>query len=197
MRPINLEITEVVEEGDGIKTLLFDRSFDVSAGEFGMFWVRGVDEIPMSLSYSNGITVRGVGETTDAMLEMEKGDEMGMRGPYGSTFDVPEDGEMVIVGGGTGMAPVALLTEEAARNGVEVTTLIGAKTADELVFEERLSEVANANVEVATEDGTKGHEGFVTELLDGYENADYIASCGPEPMMAKVLERYDARPADV
>jgi len=181
VRPVNLEIAERVEEGEGVATLYFDRSFDVSPGEFGMFWVRGVDEIPMSFAYENGITVRGVGEATEAMMTMREGDEMGVRGPFGTPFDIPDD-DVVIVGGGTGMAPVALLTEAAASNGAEVTTLIGAATAGELVFEDRLSSVAD--VRVATEDGSAGYEGLV-------------ASCGPELMMSAVLDRFDDRPEDV
>lgn len=195
MRPVDLEVTGVEDEGGGIRTLRFDREFDVSAGEFGMFWVYGVDEIPMSLSYSDGITVRGVGGTTNAMMEMQVGDTLGVRGPFGSTFDVPGTGDLVVVGGGTGMAPVALLTEEAAAQGMDVTTLIGAGTADELVFEDRLSRVAD--VRVATEDGSRGYGGLVTELLDGYGDADHVAACGPEPMMAAVLDRYSDRPGDV
>jgi len=200
VRPINIEVVERVEEGDGVATFHFDRSFDVSPGEFGMFWVRGVDEIPMSFAYPDGITVRGVGEATDAMMEMREGDEMGVRGPFGTPFEVPDEGEdVVIVGGGTGMAPVALLTEAAAAEGADVTTLIGAATADELVFEERLSSVAD--VRVATEDGTAGYEGLVTGLLDEVVEEDgepaHVASCGPELMMSAVLDRFDERPEDV
>ena len=198
MRPINLEITERIEEGEGVATLYFDREFDVSPGEFGMFWVHGVDEIPMSFAYDNGVTVRGVGEATDAMMEMREGDEMGVRGPFGTPFDVPDD-DIVIVGGGTGMAPVALLTEAAANAGAEVTTLIGAATSGELVFEDRLA--PHADVRVATEDGSAGYEGLVTGLLDEVieekgEPAN-VASCGPELMMSAVLDRFDERPGDV
>jgi dihydroorotate dehydrogenase electron transfer subunit len=197
LRPINLEVTERVEEGDGVATLYFDRSFDVSPGEFGMFWVRGVDEIPMSFAYENGVTVRGVGEATDAMMEMREGDEMGVRGPFGTPFDVPDE-DIVIVGGGTGMAPVALLTEAASAKGAEVMTLIGAATADELVFENRLA--PHADVRVATEDGSAGHEGLVTELLDKVIEEkgapSNVASCGPELMMSAVLDRFDERPED-
>lgn len=198
MRPITLEVTDRVKEGDGIATLRFDRSFDVSPGEFGMFWVHGVDEIPMSFAYDDGVTVRGVGEATDAMLSLREGDTFGVRGPFGTPFDVPDD-DVVIVGGGTGMAPVALLTEAASANGADVTTLIGAGTADELVFEERLSRVAD--VRVATEDGSAGYEGLVTGLLDDVIDdkgaPSNVASCGPEPMMSAVLDRFDDRPGDV
>jgi len=198
MRPINLEVTERVREGNGVVTLFFDHEFDVSPGEFGMFWVRGVDEIPMSFAYSNGVTVRGVGETTDAMVSMTEGDEMGVRGGFGEPFDVPDD-EVIILGGGTGMAPVALLTETASEKGADVTTLIGAQTAEEVVFEERL--LPHADVRVATEDGTAGYEGLITGLLDEVikqkgEPAN-VASCGPEPMMSAVLDRFDGRPEDV
>ena len=200
MRPIPLEVTERVEEGDGIVTLHFDRTFDVSPGEFGMFWVHGVDEIPMSFAYDDGITVRGVGEATNAMLSLSEGDTFGVRGPFGTPFNVPDsDEDIVIVGGGTGMAPVALLTEAAAASGADVTTLIGAATADEIVFGDRLSKVAD--VRVSTEDGSAGYEGLVTELLDDVieEKGEpaQVASCGPELMMSAVLDRFDDRPSDV
>ncbi len=198
MRPIQVEVTEVEREGDGIATIRWDREFDVSAGEFGMFWVHGVDEVPMSYSYSDGITVRAVGDATEAMMDLEPGDLLGVRGPYGSTFDVPEE-EVVVVGGGTGMAPVAMLTEEAAAAGADVTTLIGAASADEVVFRDRLSEVAD--VRVATEDGSMGFEGLVTELLDDVVDEkgepSEAAACGPEPMMAAVLDRFSGRREDV
>ena len=97
------------------------------------------------------------------------------------------------------MAPVALLTEAAASKGADVTTLIGAATAGELVFENRLSSVAD--VRVATEDGTAGYEGLVTELLDEVIDEKgmptNVASCGPELMMSAVLDRFDGRPEDV
>ncbi len=198
MRPIQVEVTEVEREGDGIATVRWDREFDVSAGEFGMFWVHGVDEVPMSFSYPDGITVRAVGDATEAMLELEAGDLLGVRGPFGSTFDVPAD-DVVIVGGGTGMAPVAMLTEEAAAAGADVTTLIGAASSDEVVFDDRLSDVAD--VRVATEDGSQGYEGLVTELLDDVVEEKVepseVAACGPEPMMAAVLERFGDRRGDV
>jgi len=198
MRPINLEITERVREGEGVVTLFFDRDFDVSPGEFGMFWVRGIDEIPMSFAYPDGVTVRGVGEATNAMASMEEGDEMGVRGPFGTSFEVPDE-DVVIVGGGTGMAPVALLTEAASARGADVTTLIGAGTANEVVFEGRLS--SDADVRVATEDGTAGYEGLVTglldEVLDEKGEPANVASCGPEPMMSAVLDMFDDRPEGV
>jgi dihydroorotate dehydrogenase electron transfer subunit len=133
-------------------------------------------------------------------MEMREGDEMGVRGPFGTPFELPEsDEDVVIIGGGTGMAPVALLTEAASTKGVDVTTLIGAATADELVFEDRLA--SHADVRVATEDGSAGHEGLVTGLLDEVieekgEPAN-VASCGPELMMSAVLDRFDERPEDV
>jgi len=145
-----------------------------------MFWIHGVDEIPMSFAYEDGVTVRGVGEATNAMLDLSEGEAFGVRGPFGTPFDVPQN-DIVIVGGGTGMAPVALLTEAAAANGADVTTLIGAATADELVFEDRLDAVAD--VRVATEDGTAGYEGLVTGLLDEVIDEkgapSNVASCGP------------------
>lgn len=198
MRPRRLRVRERVEEGDGIFTLRFDEEFDVVAGEFGMYWVYGVDEIPMSFAYRDGITVRAVGDATEAMSALEEGDHLGMRGPFGTGFDVPDD-DLLVVGGGTGMAPTAMLAEQAAGRGADVTVLVGAATADEVVFDERLADVAD--VRVATEDGSCGHEGLVTELIDDIVDErgepEDVAACGPEPMMAAVLDRFSDRPDDV
>ncbi|MCG7852432.1 MAG: dihydroorotate dehydrogenase electron transfer subunit, partial [Methanosarcinaceae archaeon] len=58
MRPVNALITKIVEESPSIRTFFFDASFDTATpGQFVMVWVRGVDEIPMTLSYKNAITV--------------------------------------------------------------------------------------------------------------------------------------------
>lgn len=214
MRPEVLTVEAVEREGPGVVTLRFDESHDVAPGQFGMWWVPGVDEIPMSYAADDAILVRDVGEATAALCGMEPGDRVGVRGPFGEPFDVPSSDELVVVGGGTGMAPVAVLAETASRAGADVTVLIGAATADQVAYDDRLAAVAD--VGVATEDGTQGHEGLVTDLLDavlvdgdgGGGTGDpavgldavapqHVATCGPEPMMAAVLDRFADRPGDV
>ncbi|HDH01788.1 MAG TPA: hypothetical protein ENH17_01515 [Nitrospirae bacterium] len=87
------------------------------------------------------------------------------------------------------MAPLAPLAEDAIKDGKEVTAIIGAITAKELLFVERL-EKAGARVFVSTDDGTAGHKGFTTDVLQELlqkETFDQCFTCGPEIMMFKVL----------
>lgn len=153
-------------------------------GQFVMLWIPGVDEIPMSLSVigaRQAVTVEAVGEATRALHDMQPGDKIGVRGPYGQGFTLHGTRHLVVAGG-TGAAPLLPFI----RRSDNVTVLLGAQTASKLLFPDEIA--ASANLHVATDDGTRGHHGYVTDLLDGMEQHDAIYTCGPEPMMKKVLE---------
>ncbi len=183
MRPVNAVITKIVDETPTIRTFFFDTSFESIPGQFVMVWIRGVDEIPMALSYENAITVQNVGQATSALFRLGECDSVGIRGPFGNGFDIKK-GNILLVAGGIGCAPLAPLAEKA---GAEVTTLLGAKTKEELLFRERFE--AAGEVRISTDDGSEGKQGYVTQLLDDVENYDQIYCCGPEPMMKKVLDK--------
>ncbi len=186
MKPVNAVILKIVEETPSIRTFFFDVTFEPAPGQFVMVWIRGVDEIPMALSYDNAITVQKVGPATEALFELEKGDSVGIRGPFGNGFDL-KNGPILLIAGGVGAAPLAPLAEKAKMEGIEVTTLLGARTKDELVFMDRFK--AAGNVKIATDDGSAGKHGYVTQLIDGEYSQIY--SCGPEIMMKKVLDAVD------
>jgi len=190
MRPVNATIIETVQESPSTRTFLFDTAFDsATAGQFVMVWIRGVDEIPMTLSYKNAITVQEVGDATSRLFEIGKGDSVGIRGPFGTGFTLPgKDDRILLVAGGVGAAPLAPLAEYAGRAGSEVTTLLGSRNADELVFADRFS--AAGMLHIATDDGSAGRAGFVTDLLGEAELTGYdrIYTCGPEIMMARVFD---------
>jgi dihydroorotate dehydrogenase electron transfer subunit len=187
-------ITEVKKETPSIRTLRFKSEREGRPGQFVMVWIPGVDEVPMSLSYLGrlkGITVNNIGEATDALCKVKKGSRLAIRGPSGTSFDfTPRKIRKVLaVGGGAGMAPIAPAVEEACKKGMDVTAVIGARTASELLFERRMGKCAEVNV--STDDGSRGHHGFATELAAlklKESKADLIITCGPEIMMSKVLE---------
>lgn len=127
--------------------------------------------------------VLGIG--TRAMSLLEPGDACDLVGPLGNGWTVSDRMEHVLfVTGGLGAAPMGMLAEELAGNGVAVTVAAGAPTAERLVARDLFEEVAR-RVEVATDDGTAGRQGFVTlvsqELLEA-EQYDRVYCCGPEPM---------------
>jgi len=186
MKPVDAVIIKVVEETPTIRTFLFDKSFKPEPGQFVMVWIRGVDEIPMALSCDNAITVQKVGPATTSLFELREGDSMGIRGPFGNGFQI-KGSNILLVAGGVGAAPLSPLAEKASLQGLKVTTLLGAKTKEELVFRERFE--AAGKVMVATDDGTAGKHGYVTQLIDGMKDYDQIYCCGPEIMMKKILDK--------
>lgn len=199
------KISETRRESPTVKTFTFQDKLCSKAtpGQFTMVWIPGVDEVPMSLSAigPNGqasITVANVGEATKALHQKRAGETLGIRGPYGNGF-TPAHGNIIIVSGGTGLAPLAPLSEELPKLHSRVTLVAGAKTQNELLFLNRISKVASrgdGKVAFATEDGSYGIKGLATEVAEQLlekERFDMIYTCGPEEMMHKMFtlsEKY-------
>lgn len=179
-------ITHIVRETPSIRTFEFSRRFDAKAGQFCMVWIPGVDEIPMALSAGNAITVQKVGDATGALFSRSEGDVIGIKGPLGNGFS--PKGRVLAVAGGVGAAPLRPLVTY----GQADTFILGARTAEELLYAHELE--GEVDLRIATDDGTRGHHGFVTALLEEADPASYdtICVCGPEMMMKAVLGILDA-----
>ncbi len=196
MRTIT-EVSERIVETPSTVTLRFRYTPAASPGQFVMIWLPGDDELPMSLSYTGepkGVTIKAMGATTRAALSVQKGDLVGIRGPYGNHFDLTPR-RILLVGGGSGTAVLAPAAEAAARAGSTVVAALGATTAAELLFVDRARAFSN-RVEVATDDGTQGHHGYVTDVsqrLLREDSFDAVWTCGPEIMMRKVIAASEAR----
>jgi len=189
------EIVDAKRENCAVKTFTFVDKLCGKAepGQFVMVWIPGVDEIPMSLSAitSEGltsITVHEVGEASIALNQKEKGDQIGIRGPFGNGF-VPAGGNVMIVGGGTGLAPLMPLTEKLAKVADKITVMSGVKCQDNLLFLDRIDNIlseVNSETVFTTEDGSYGIECLVTDQVEQKlmkENFDMVYTCGPEQMM--------------
>ena len=200
------KIREIGRESPTVKTFIFHDKLCSKAepGQFVMVWIPGVDEVPMSLSAigpdeRSSISVAKVGEATQALHQKRTGDILGIRGPYGNSF-TPVSGSTMIVGGGTGMAPLASLTEELAELHVGVAFVMGAKTQDELLFLDRITAVLSkidGKVVAVTEDGSYGMKALATDAAEQLlekKRFDMIYTCGPEEMMYKMFllaERHE------
>ena len=197
MLPLNANIVKIVDETPSTHTFFFDHFFeDAIIGQFVMVWIRGVDEIPMTLSYKNAITVQKVGDATSRLFELKEGDSLGLRGPFGKGFTLPKEGEnILLIAGGVGAAPLAPLAENVFPSCSEVTTILGARNVNELLFMDRF--LQSGQVYITTDDGSAHRCGFVTDVLDEIDVSKYdrIYTCGPEMMMKRVfgiLERKSA-----
>jgi dihydroorotate dehydrogenase electron transfer subunit len=184
-------IKEHLDETPSIKTIRLAGDFEAIAGQFVMVWVPGVDEFPMSLSYTGegfGVTYQVLGDGTKALGNKRPGEKIGIRGPYGKGFAI-HGKRLLAVGGGTGMAPLGLFVEDAVEHKASVTAIVGARTAKELLFESRCRK-AGAEVLITTDDGSTGFKGLATELANeilAKKKFDMVYACGPEKMVVGLL----------
>jgi dihydroorotate dehydrogenase electron transfer subunit len=185
--PVPVTVVRVKQESPSVRTFFFDRPFTFSPGQFVMVWVPGTDEIPMALSSENSITVQNVGDATAALFRVVTGGKLGIRGPFGNGFSQAE--KILAIAGGVGAAPLLPLV----RADCVMTLLLGARTENELLFVDLLDECTD--VLIATDDGSLGQKGFVTQLMDELNLGAYdrIAVCGPEVMMRAVLAKVDEK----
>jgi len=130
------------------------------------------------------IHFRVIGRGTEWFTHLRPGDSVDLLGPLGRPFEVdPRSQHLLLVAGGLGMAGVRMLADEAIRDGRQVTMLFGAASAREVYPSSLLPD--EVEYVVATDDGSLGHHGFVTDLVPTYEAwADQAFACGPAPMLA-------------
>jgi dihydroorotate dehydrogenase electron transfer subunit len=186
-------------ESPTVKTFAFKDKECAKArpGQFLMLWIPGVDEIPLSIldARKDGVVVavKKVGEATRALHDMKPGEIIGVRGPFGNSFTTKK-GKILMVGGGTGTAPLLFLTEMLAPNASSMVFVAGAKTKDELLFMDELKKTSARHkyqLVTTTEDGSCGITGLCTtplEQLLSKEEFDMIYACGPELMLQRVFE---------
>ncbi|MBA3876382.1 MAG: hypothetical protein C0498_05510 [Anaerolinea sp.] len=144
---------------------------------------------PFSINTADGATgtitihFRTVGRGTEWLTHLRPGDTIDMLGPLGRPFEVDaQSRHLLLIAGGLGMAGIRALADEAIRDGRQVTLLFGAASARDVYPTSLLPD--EIEYVVATDDGSVGHRGFVTELVPEYEAwADQAFACGPEPML--------------
>ena len=141
--------------------LTFDRKINIQAGEFVFLWVPGVGEKPFSALSDDPfqLAVIDVGLFTHELMDLAVGTEVYVRGPHGIPVSPAEDAKIMAVAGGTGLAAVYQL----ARDFGDAEVFTGARTAERLYYLEECQQIAE--VHVATDDGSQGFKGVVTELL--------------------------------
>jgi dihydroorotate dehydrogenase electron transfer subunit len=143
-----------------------------------------------------GFLIEVTGRGTAWLARRRPGDTVALFGPLGRGF-VPRPGvhNLLLVAGGIGVAPLVWLADEQTARGRNVTLLLGARDAAHLYPTALLP--PEVEVVLATDDGSAGHHGFVTDLLPAYAAwADQIFACGPMAMfhaMAAVLRRLPYR----
>ena len=177
------------DEARETRTFILDDRLEATPGQFLMVWVPGLDEKPFCIADADPLVlcVRRVGPLSDELFKLQPGDVLRYRGPFGNGFTTTGR-RMLLVGGGYGAAPLGFLCRRARRVGHTATLAVGARTAEDLLVPETARRYAH-QVHVATEDGSRGTRGLVTELAsrlldeDGY---DVVYGCGPNAMLDAV-----------
>jgi dihydroorotate dehydrogenase electron transfer subunit len=190
-------ILDVKTENPTVKTFtIHDRlCAKANPGQFLILWVPGVDEIPLSIQNvaesAVSVTVKMVGDATKHLHGMQHGETVGVRGPFGNSFTETR-GRVLMVGGGTGTAPLLFLAKRLATKAQQLSFVIGAKTKNELLFLKNLDSLCTEeSVLATTEDGGYGIQCLATQPLENLlskQKFDVIYTCGPEAMMRKVFD---------
>jgi len=133
-----------------------------------------------------------MGKSTAMLDGLKEGDDiLDLCGPLGKATDIHKVGTVICVGGGTGIAAMHHIAKGHAQAGNRVVSVIGARSADLLLFEDELKKFSH-EVLVATDDGSKGQKGFVTQVLKERLESDpevkEVVAVGPVPMMRAVAE---------
>jgi dihydroorotate dehydrogenase electron transfer subunit len=131
--------------------------------------------------------VKQLGEGTSKLGTIAAGELVNIIYPLGNGFSLPAGKNILLVGGGCGVAPLLLLAKNLHQNGFRITTLIGGQSVDDILEPEAYRNFGE--VLITTDDGSAGEQGMVTEhslfreSLSGYAQ---VYTCGPEPMMKAV-----------
>ncbi|XWN31589.1 MAG: FAD/NAD(P)-binding protein [Devosia sp.] len=207
LTPRPVQVTAVREEFASVATLDFgDRGFYAAPGQFVMVGRPGYGEVPISVSGLTDegfqLTIRAEGAASQALVRATPGDWLGIRGPYGTRWPVAEGGDLLIMAGGLGLAPLRLAFLHALQAGYErVILLYGARDPRTILFNAELLHwigEGRAYVHVTVDTagpGWTGNVGLITTLLDrNHIDPERTTAfvCGPEVMMRLCARRLEA-----
>lgn len=152
---------------------------------------------PFSIHSIKGDTLvlafKVVGRGTQWLSEKTEGGNIGLLGPLGRGFDIQGVNEHYLVGGGMGIAPLLFLAERIRQllPQDKIIVLLGAKTEKELLAVENFRNFENVDLQIATDDGSVGRHGLVTDLIPKSSQGQ-VYCCGPWPMMKAVAKKCNS-----
>jgi len=202
IRAVRSEISDVRTYEIVLEEIAPAQPFAFAAGQFNMLYLPGIGETAISISSDPGRaevllhTVRAVGNVTRALARLSAGDQVLVRGPFGSCWPIDEcrGGDVVIAAGGLGLAPLRPVLYELIRRRDQfrkATLLYGARRPSELLYADEYDAWRSAGIDVRTtvdlgDADWTGSIGVVTGLLAGLTidpAATRVLTCGPEIMM--------------
>ena len=132
------------------------------------------------------LLVKVVGEGTKDLVRSVPGTELDVLSGLGNGFDISKAGEHpVLAGGGIGIAPLYGLAQRMLEAGMQLTIALGFRTAKDVYYLDEFVKLGSRLL-IATEDGSMGTRGFVTDCIKAVPECDYVFTCGPLPMLKAV-----------
>ena len=173
------------------------------AGQFLIVRIgEGDERIPLTIADNDPekgtvtIVIHALGHSTKQIVALRPGDGLAdVVGPLGQASEIEKYGTVVIVGGGVGIAPIYPIARDLKKAGNRVIAIIGAKSKDLLFWQDKLAAAVD-EVRIATDDGSVGHKGFVTDLLAeacDKDEVDIVWAIGPMIMMYNCVKVTKAR----
>ncbi len=196
------EVLDKIELADKMVGLEISAEIVAAKAEAGQFVIirtnKEGERIPLTIADfdreegSIKIVFQVVGKTTEELADMNPGDHLEtFTGPLGKPTEVKNFGTVLIVGGGAGIAPTFPVARAMKEAGNEVISIIGARTEDLLFYEKEIGSVSN-QLYIATDDGSKGKKGRVTDvltdLIEEKKTIHRVFAVGPVPMMRAVVD---------
>jgi dihydroorotate dehydrogenase electron transfer subunit len=204
--PVMLRVVKREINSPAFATLYFDYSIEFTPGQFVMVWIPGIDEKPYTISHHTptrfAITIEAKGIFSNQAVALNPGDRVGFRGPFGNGFSVGSCRNVAVVAGGCGMAPLAPLVESLENSSAEkaqtnthhpdILFIHGARSKEFILYPNRFA----TRRQICTDDGSSGHKGFVTDLLEQEITLcqterrpplEMVYACGPEIMMHRIF----------
>lgn len=155
----------------------------------------GAERIPLTIADADAkagsiaLVIQAVGKSTRELVALEAGQSIAdIAGPLGKPTELIETGHALCVGGGVGTAVVHPIAQGLQRRGVKVTSIIGGRSKEWVIFETELKRLGE--VLVCTDDGSYGRHGFVTDAAKDVltrGGVDIVYAVGPVPMMRAVV----------
>jgi dihydroorotate dehydrogenase electron transfer subunit len=182
-------VREVRVENPRTRTLVLDAAWQATPGQFAMVWLPGLDEKPFGVRHDDPLsfTVTAVGPFSRVLNRLAVGERVWVRGPFGRGYR-PVGNDHLLIAGGYGVVPLQFLASRLVPTGGRVRVVNGARSAKDLLLDDAFR-ATGAEVWVATEDGSAGTRGLVTDVVGDLLALDpptAVYACGPRGMLTVV-----------
>lgn len=191
IKPVKVvEIIRLAEDTYLLKTKLLTHINQVSPFNFFMVWVPQVDEMPLSIAFKENnilyFLFKVVGQGTESLSRLDKGQIIGLKGPLGKSFVVNDQSKNVlIIAGGIGIAPIPFFIHRSKCKNIDL--IWGVKRKEELFNLDQIAKDIRERYRliIATEDCSHGFCGTVVDVVKSMvlEEYDIVIAVGPDPML--------------